>query len=96
MRKKEGTKKSMGAVLLLTAASELAFNIVNCSALNAKELRREQGIWLGGEIEGEGLGGGNDQESEGGGGVTFLTAASELAFHTVNCSALNAEELGRE
>lgn len=26
----------------------------------------------------------------------ILAAASELAFHTVNCSALNAEELRRE
>ena len=26
----------------------------------------------------------------------LLVAASELAFHTVNCSALNAEELCRE
>jgi DnaJ family protein C protein 13 len=26
----------------------------------------------------------------------LLTAASELAFHTINCSALNAEELRRE
>ncbi|XP_035660587.1 dnaJ homolog subfamily C member 13-like isoform X3 [Branchiostoma floridae] len=29
---------------LLTAASELAFHTVNCSALNAEELRRENGI----------------------------------------------------
>ncbi|XP_071508513.1 dnaJ homolog subfamily C member 13-like [Diadema antillarum] len=29
---------------LLSAASELAFHTVNCSALNAEELRREQGI----------------------------------------------------
>ena len=28
--------------------------------------------------------------------VHILTAACELAFHTVNCSALNAEELCRE
>lgn len=26
----------------------------------------------------------------------LLAAASELAYHTVNCSALNAEELNRE
>ena len=26
----------------------------------------------------------------------LLAAASELAFHTINCSALNAEELRRE
>lgn len=26
----------------------------------------------------------------------LLTAASELAYHTINCSALNAEELRRE
>lgn len=26
----------------------------------------------------------------------LLTAASELAYHTINCSALNAEELHRE
>lgn len=26
----------------------------------------------------------------------LLVAASELAYHTVNCSALNAEELNRE
>ena len=26
----------------------------------------------------------------------LLTAASELAYHTMNCSALNAEELRRE
>lgn len=26
----------------------------------------------------------------------LLTAATELAYHTVNCSALNAEELNRE
>lgn len=26
----------------------------------------------------------------------LLPAAAELAFHTVNCSALNAEELRRE
>lgn len=29
---------------LLTAASELAYHTVNCSALNAEELRRENGI----------------------------------------------------
>ena len=29
---------------LLAAASELAFHTVNCSALNAEELRRENGI----------------------------------------------------
>ena len=29
---------------LLLAASELAFHIVNCSALNAEELRRENSI----------------------------------------------------
>jgi DnaJ family protein C protein 13 len=29
---------------LLAAASELAFHTVNCSALNAEELRRESGI----------------------------------------------------
>ena len=33
---------------LLTAASELAFHTVNCSALNAEELRREQGIEVSG------------------------------------------------
>lgn len=32
------------AAPLLVAASELAFYTVNCSALNAEELRREQGI----------------------------------------------------
>jgi len=26
----------------------------------------------------------------------LLAAASELTYHTVNCSALNAEELNRE
>ena len=26
----------------------------------------------------------------------LLSAASELAYHTINCSALNAEELRRE
>ena len=29
---------------LLTAASELAYHTINCSALNAEELRREDGI----------------------------------------------------
>lgn len=29
---------------LLTAASELAYHTMNCSALNAEELRRENGI----------------------------------------------------
>lgn len=29
-------------------------------------------------------------------GNMLLAAASELAYHTVNCSALNAEELNRE
>ena len=29
---------------LLTAASELAYHTINCSALNAEELRRENGI----------------------------------------------------
>ena len=29
---------------LLSAASELAYHTVNCSALNAEELRRENGI----------------------------------------------------
>ena len=29
---------------LLPAASELAYHTVNCSALNAEELRREDGI----------------------------------------------------
>ena len=29
---------------LLAAASELAYHTVNCSALNAEELRRENGI----------------------------------------------------
>lgn len=29
---------------LLPAAAELAFHTVNCSALNAEELRRENGI----------------------------------------------------
>ena len=29
---------------LLPAACELAYHTVNCSALNAEELRREQGI----------------------------------------------------
>ena len=29
---------------LLTAASELCYHTVNCSALNAEELRREKGI----------------------------------------------------
>jgi len=29
---------------LLTAASELCYHTVNCSALNAEELRRERGI----------------------------------------------------
>lgn len=29
---------------LLPAAAELAFHTVNCSALNAEELRRESGI----------------------------------------------------
>ena len=29
---------------LLTAASELAYHTINCSALNAEELRRESGI----------------------------------------------------
>ncbi len=29
---------------LLPAATELAFHTVNCSALNAEELRRENGI----------------------------------------------------
>lgn len=28
--------------------------------------------------------------------VPLLTAASELCYHTVHCSALNAEELRRE
>lgn len=28
--------------------------------------------------------------------LSLLPAATELAFHTVNCSALNAEELRRE
>ena len=28
--------------------------------------------------------------------VPLLTTSSELAYHTVNCSALNAEELRRE
>lgn len=28
--------------------------------------------------------------------VPLLVAASELAYHTVHCSALNAEELRRE
>jgi DnaJ homolog subfamily C member 13 len=28
--------------------------------------------------------------------VPLLSSASELAFHTVDCSALNAEELRRE
>jgi len=28
--------------------------------------------------------------------AALLTAASELCYHTVNCSALNAEELRRE
>ena len=32
---------------LLTAASELAYHTVNCSALNAEELRRENGIEVG-------------------------------------------------
>ncbi len=32
------------AAPLLTAASELAYHTVNCSALNAEELRRENGI----------------------------------------------------
>lgn len=31
-------------VPLLTAASELCYHTVHCSALNAEELRREQGI----------------------------------------------------
>jgi len=29
-------------------------------------------------------------------GNMLLAAASELTYHTVNCSALNAEELNRE
>lgn len=29
-------------------------------------------------------------------GNLLLAAASELTYHTVNCSALNAEELNRE
>lgn len=29
-------------------------------------------------------------------GNMLLSAASELTYHTVNCSALNAEELNRE
>lgn len=29
---------------LLTAASELAYYTINCSALNAEELRRESGL----------------------------------------------------
>ena len=32
---------------LLAAASELAYHTVNCSALNAEELRRENGIEVG-------------------------------------------------
>ena len=32
------------AAPLLVAASELAYHTVNCSALNAEELRRENGI----------------------------------------------------
>ena len=35
------------AAHLLTAACELAFHTVNCSALNAEELCREQGIEVG-------------------------------------------------
>lgn len=37
---------------LLPAAAELAFHTVNCSALNAEELRRENGL----EVIGTGLG----------------------------------------
>jgi len=32
---------------LLAAASELCYHTVNCSALNAEELRRERGIEVG-------------------------------------------------
>lgn len=34
---------------LLPAATELAFHTVNCSALNAEELRRESGIEVNGK-----------------------------------------------
>lgn len=34
---------------LLPAATELAFHTVNCSALNAEELRRENGIEVNGK-----------------------------------------------
>lgn len=34
-------------VPLLTAASELCYHTVHCSALNAEELRRENGIEVG-------------------------------------------------
>lgn len=43
METKDGTAFSKDAPLL-AAASELAFHTINCSALNAEELRREDGI----------------------------------------------------
>ena len=46
MRNRRG--RGFGRAPLLTAASELAFHTVNCSALNAEELRREQGIEVSG------------------------------------------------
>lgn len=43
METEDGTAFSKDAPLL-AAASELAFHTINCSALNAEELRREDGI----------------------------------------------------
>jgi len=40
------------AAPLLTAAAELCYHTVNCSALNAEELRREMGIEVGSAIYG--------------------------------------------
>ena len=39
------------AAPLLSAASELCYHTVNCSALNAEELRREGGIEVGGKAQ---------------------------------------------
>jgi hypothetical protein len=38
---------------LLVAATELAYHTVNCSALNAEELRRENGIQVSGTYRGK-------------------------------------------
>ncbi|CAG9133966.1 unnamed protein product [Plutella xylostella] len=72
---------------LLPAACELAHATVRCSALNAEQLARDQGI-LRLETEAERLFSAT--------GSALLPAACELAHATVRCSALNAEQLARD